>query len=128
MSASLTLVNLTTHASTQLVALAPAGSGDIFSKMNTMASSATGSAKLGGGLLAVLFVVITGWKVRGAIAGVIAGFIAAALFGWAVNNVSSTDVTQPITDTIKGAPAVPAAPSVPGQTSLRDPAAGQSEA
>ncbi len=108
MSLSSTLL---AQAHAQVTTLAvPAASGDIFSKMNTMAGSATGSAKLFGGLLAVLFVVIGAWKVRGAIAGVIAAFVAAAIFGWAVNNVSSANVTQPITDTIKGAPAVPADP------------------
>ncbi len=102
---------LLAQAHAQVTTLAvPAAGNDIFSKMNTMAGSATGSAKLFGGLLAVLFVVIGAWKVRGAIAGVIAAFVAAAIFGWAVNNVSSANVTQPITDTIKGAPAVPADP------------------
>lgn len=102
------------HAQMTTLVVPAAGSGnDIFSKMNTMAGSATGSAKLFGGCLAVLFVVIGAWRVRGAIAGVLTAFVAAAIFGWAVNNVSSTDVTQPITDTIKGAPAIPADPGHP---------------
>lgn len=108
MSLSMALVD---QASAQIVAMAPVAGNDIFSKMNSMTSSATGSARLGGGLLSVLFILITAWKVRGAIAGVIAGFIAAALFGWMVNNVGSSDITQPITDTVKGAPAVPAGPA-----------------
>ena len=115
MSLSMTLVHeLASQAPTQIAAAAPMAGGDIFSKLNGITSSATGTAKLGGGLLGVLMILITAWRVRGAIAGVIAGFIGAAVFVWAVNNVGSSDISQPITDTIKGAPAVPS-PAVPGQ-------------
>lgn len=103
-------IALADQATTHIAAMVPAAGGDLFSKINTMISSATGSAKFGGGLLAVLFVLVTAWKVKGAIAGVIAGFIGAALFGWAINNVNSTDVSAPISETIKGAPAIPSGP------------------
>ena len=107
---------LTAQTASNVVAMAPAGN-DIFSKMNTMASSATGTGKLVGSCLGVLFCLITAWKVRGAIAGIITGGIAAALFVWMVNNVGSSDISQPITDTIKGAPAIPAAPVTPASSS-----------
>ena len=116
MSLSMTLAQeLASQAPTQIASLAPPmAGGDIFSRLNTITSSATGTAKLVGGLLGVLTILITAWKVRGAIAGVTAGFIGAAVFVWGINNVGSTDISQPISETIKGAPAIPS-PAVPGQ-------------
>lgn len=86
------------------------GGSNWFDKFNTLATDATGSAKVAGSLIAVLLVVIVGWKTRGAIAGVVVGFISAALFAWMVNNVTSPALQKPISDTINGAGVVQQGP------------------
>lgn len=76
----------TIHAGIQLAA-GNTGTTGIFDLVNAKAAEAQSSALTVGGLIAVVFVIWKAWAARGAIAGVIVGAIAAAVFLFIINNV-----------------------------------------
>lgn len=86
--------------------------GGIFGTIETLASDAKATVLVIGILLAVVFIIITAWRTKGAIGGIISSALAAMLFIWFLNNVDSSDLQDRVDDTIpNGAPTVVGDPS-----------------
>ena len=64
--------------------------GNVFDTVSNIGSSATTAALVVGGLLAIVFIILIAWKSGGAIGAVITGMISAALFVWALNNITDS--------------------------------------
>lgn len=85
--------------------------GNVFDTVSNIGSSATTAALVVGGLLAIVFIILIAWKSGGAIGAVITGMISAALFVWALNNITDSGVQDQIGNTLtNGAPAPGYAP------------------
>lgn len=78
----------------------PAGSGDVFGFATSMAGNTKKAVIAGGGALATLLVVIAAWKSKGALSGVISGFVVAVLVVFAVANADNSSVQQKIKNTV----------------------------
>lgn len=79
-------------------------SADVWDWFSNAGTSSDAAAKKVGGALATLFILITGWRTKGAIAGIIAGAVAAIIFLYALNNANSADIQDKMKSTVKGAP------------------------
>lgn len=80
--------------------IATAVPADIFDNINTLSSKATGSVKVVGGAVALILVVLAGWKAKGAIAGLLVAGVAGLVFVFILNNISNADLQQSVKDTV----------------------------
>lgn len=85
---------LTTH----VVTAVP--TGNVWDKITNGANSAETAVLAVGGLAAIVFVLIAGWRAKGAVGGIVSAGLTAMLFGWFLVNVNSSSNQQTITDTI----------------------------
>lgn len=91
---------------TTLTTAAGVPSADWWDWMGNAGTSGDAAFKKVGGALATLFILITGWRAKGAIAGIIAGAVAAIVFLFILNNANSVDIQDKMKGTVKGAPAL----------------------
>ncbi|MDN5766103.1 MAG: hypothetical protein L0H96_09600 [Humibacillus sp.] len=82
----------------QIAAAVPAG--DIFQTINSLGSKATGSVKIIGGAVALILVVVAGWRAKGAIAGLLVAGVAGLVFVFIMNNIGNADLQQSVKDTV----------------------------
>lgn len=80
--------------------IATAVPADVFDNVNTMASKAGGTAKIVGIALAVILVLIGGWKAKGALAGLLLAGVAGMFFVFILNNIGNADLQKTVKDTI----------------------------
>ena len=106
------LLEVTNTAPTLLAAAVPSGV-DWFDWFGDAGTSGDVAIKKVGGAMATLFILITGWQAKGAIAGIIAGAVAAVVFLFILNNANSADIQDKMKNTVKGAPAVITGHNVP---------------
>lgn len=78
----------------------PAAGGDIFGWANSMFASTKSAAIAGGGAIATLLVVIAAWRTKGALTGVVSGFVVAVLVVFAVANADNSNIQQKVKNTV----------------------------
>lgn len=80
--------------------IATAVPADVFDNINALGSKATGTAKIIGIALAVILVLIGGWKAKGALAGLLLAGVAGMFFVFIMNNIGNADLQKTVKDTI----------------------------
>jgi hypothetical protein len=98
------LLEVANNSAPTLAAAVP--SADWWAWLSNAGTSGDAAAKKVGGAMATLFILITGWRAKGAIAGIIAGAVAAIVFLFILNNANSADIQDKMTGTVKGAPVI----------------------
>lgn len=73
---------------------------DVFDTVTGIADDAAAAAVAVGALIALLFVIITGWKGRGAITAIVSGLVVGLLFYWGLNNVTNPELQTQVTETV----------------------------
>lgn len=83
-----------------LVTAVPAGGDNFFTDIQNLSGSAATTAKVLGGAVATILLLVAGIKTRGALGGIAAAAISALLFIWLLSNVNSADIQKKVDNTV----------------------------